>query len=597
MDSFDIKIVILTFLGRKRILRKFSISHPTRPRDFFSQAYATTFAISREISYPQPFYISRDWLEWLSPPPLGQSLVIIIYMAVITLFLTTASIVNDAYYWERIAFRAAWVSVTQVPFVFLLAGKVNIISLVLGSSYADVNWLHRWVSRVLFVTVTIHGSFFLREWIRADFVQTELAMMPMVKYGLGLWGVLAWMNITSLLPLRRLCYEFFVLQHVVSGVVFLWLLSVHIPAYARYNLWMAIAFLLLGRSIRACYAMYRNITVRRSSSHLTAKSSGLGYSANLQAIGDHTTVLTIENVKFTWNAGQHVLLWCPWFGPSEVHPFTISNLPEIDHESGSRKLELTVRSRAGFTKRLNRRARSTHASMRAFITGPFGILPAWNSFETLVLISASTGASFNLPILQSVLDEPCCVRRIDCCLLFRRKSHVDAYIPRLQDILRHPRVAECGLKITIAITGENETEHEHDALKDLQNLSQASCLSQVSTKEAIEYTDAKELCSFNAVGPEESKNQSVDPVLTEELISTIPREALPLSVSFGRPCIAKVIRRPVEASAGETSVVVCGGKSLSSTVRNCVARLSDERAVHKGTGAQGIHLHVEGFGV
>jgi hypothetical protein len=56
-----------------------------------------------------------------------------------------------------------------------------------------------------------------------------------------------------------------------------------------------------------------------------------------------------------------------------------------------------------------------------------------------------------------------------------------------------------------------------------------------------------------------------------------------------------LIRRAVEATAGETSVVVCGGPSLASRVRNCVAALSDERAVHKGTGAQGIHLHVEEY--
>lgn len=67
--------------------------------------------------------------------------------------------------------------------------------------------------------------------------------------------------------------------------------------------------------------------------------------------------------------------------------------------------------------------------------------------------------------------------------------------------------------------------------------------------------------------------------------------------ALGRPNIANFVREPVEASAGETSVVVCGGKSLTSTVRNSVAALSDERAVHKGTGAQGIHLHVEEFGL
>jgi len=63
-----------------------------------------------------------------------------------------------------------------------------------------------------------------------------------------------------------------------------------------------------------------------------------------------------------------------------------------------------------------------------------------------------------------------------------------------------------------------------------------------------------------------------------------------------RPHLAATIREAVETAEGETCVVVCGGKSLSGDVRNVVARLSDERAVHKGTGAQGIALWVEEFG-
>ena len=62
-----------------------------------------------------------------------------------------------------------------------------------------------------------------------------------------------------------------------------------------------------------------------------------------------------------------------------------------------------------------------------------------------------------------------------------------------------------------------------------------------------------------------------------------------------RPDIEKLIREPVEAAWGETAVVVCGGQEIVARTRNCVSRLSDERAVHKGTGAQGIYLHVEEY--
>ena len=43
----------------------------------------------------------------------------------------------------------------------------------------------------------------------------------------------------------------------------------------------------------------------------------------------------------------------------------------------------------------------------------------------------------------------------------------------------------------------------------------------------------------------------------------------------------------MEDAWGETAVVVCGGKEIVSRTRNCVAALSDERAVHKGDGRAG----------
>ncbi|KAM3088092.1 ferric-chelate reductase Frp1 [Clarireedia jacksonii] len=63
----------------------------------------------------------------------------------------------------------------------------------------------------------------------------------------------------------------------------------------------------------------------------------------------------------------------------------------------------------------------------------------------------------------------------------------------------------------------------------------------------------------------------------------------------GRPEISQFLRKPIEMTGGETAVTVCGGKSLVTKVRNSVAALSDERAVHKGTGANGIFLHVEEY--
>jgi hypothetical protein len=69
-----------------------------------------------------------------------------------------------------------------------------------------------------------------------------------------------------------------------------------------------------------------------------------------------------------------------------------------------------------------------------------------------------------------------------------------------------------------------------------------------------------------------------------------------IRVFSGRPDTKDIIRRSLEQALGESAVVVCGPQGLVADVKQNVCSLSDERAVHKGTGAQGIYLHTESFG-
>jgi hypothetical protein len=68
-----------------------------------------------------------------------------------------------------------------------------------------------------------------------------------------------------------------------------------------------------------------------------------------------------------------------------------------------------------------------------------------------------------------------------------------------------------------------------------------------------------------------------------------------ITIYSGRPKTKDIIRRSLEQALGESAVVVCGPQGLVSDVKQDVCSLSDERAVHKGTGAQGIYLHTESF--
>ncbi|KKZ59908.1 hypothetical protein EMCG_05294 [[Emmonsia] crescens] len=87
-------------------------------------------------------------------------------------------------------------------------------------------------------------------------------------------------------------------------------------------------------------------------------------------------------------------------------------------------------------------------------------------------------------------------------------------------------------------------------------------------------------------------------ITTQQLFSyPSPKSELDprIRILSGRPDSHGIIRKVLEVAEGESGIVVCGPRGLNTDVRRSVVSLSDERAVHKGTGAQGVYLHVESF--
>lgn len=526
---------------------------------------------------------------------MGRILLLLVYWAVIIYMATAGAIVKDAYFWERIGFRNAWVTVTQVPFLYLLASKSSILGKIAGSSYERLNWLHRWVARTMFVTATIHGWHFYSEYQRADIVSYMFEMMPMMKYGLGAWAILLWANVSGLLPLRHLCYEFFIAQHMLTWILFLYVVYVHIPAYAQYNVWFAVAALSFDRFYRMVLLVWQNIKFRPNRS--TCKGGRrIGHQAQLRAVGEDITVVTIKDVHFSWQAGQHLYLWIPTIGLSDHHPYTIASSHSLPDTCICNSIQLVVRKHKGFSKRLHNHAKKSKESgkkdtVTAWVTGPYGLPPRWDVYDTLVLISASTGASFTLPILESVLsakEKTVCTRRIDFLLAAKKGDEIDYYVKRLHEMIDKAASVGIELKVHIAVTQGPPiptlvaASRFRDEKAGATSSASSTAFNAPSSSPSITKVDG---ASFDI---EKSAGTGARPASSASNDSHVHH-------STSRPNIEAFIRDPVEAAAGESSVIVCGGRSLVARTRNCVTRLSDERAVHKGTGAQGIHLHVEEY--
>ncbi|KAI1202448.1 ferric reductase like transmembrane component-domain-containing protein [Nemania serpens] len=567
---------------RLRRSRVVSVQYPTKPSNRFLQTWATLTAVIREMSYPQ-LYVPIRYLSWMTPPPLGRVLVMLFYWAVIIYMMVHDAVIKDVYFWERIGYRNAWVTVTQVPLLYLLASKTNMIGFIIGTSHEQLNWLHRWVARTMFVTATVHGFHFWTEWIHYDILEAELATLStIVPYGLGAWGILLWMTITSFKPFRSMAYELFVIQHVLAAVIFLYVVYVHVPVSARYNVWFAIAAISFDRVCRLVLLVWQNVKFQPKK---TCCKGGqrFGHHTQLTAIGNSMTVLTITNVHFEWSAGQHLYLWIPRIGILETHPYTIATSHPLPGTCICNSIQLVVRSHNGFSKRLNQFAQKAEAAgkqamVRAFVIGPYGRPPRWDVFESLILISASTGASFTLPILESLLESKAtrCTKRVDFLLAAKQGEEVGLYLDRLHEAIDKAESAGIELTVHIAVTGNGELE----TLSSIPTAS-GSQMEKETRVRGRDTTTKVEAISTGKLSPRKRLSQtSVDSHMFH---------------SATRPDVADFIRGPVEATGGETGVVVCGGQSLVAQVRTSVAKLSDERGVHKGTGAQGISLYVEEY--
>ena len=565
----------------------------------------------REISYPHPFRFSGPFLKYFTPPTVGQCLVLFCYWVMILVMLWSNVLLTPAsslyaYKWEIVGFRAAWVSITQLPLIYCLSCKMNAISLVTGISYERLNWLHRWVARTLFLTVIVHWSFFFQEWKIADFVDLELQMMPMVKYGFGAWGVIGWMVVSSFGLFRRAGYEFFVFQHLASAGILLWLLYIHLPSYAAYNIWLSIGFVVFDRVGRIVWITGRNLHLFARAKEIFGRGRWhLGYMARIRPLPAGYVGVTIEDVDFTWKPGQHIYISLPSIGFVEFHPFTIANGPNNTSQGGTRSINLYIKAHSGFTGRLQHKAQRPTAEkqFRVFISGPWGIPPSVEAFETVILIGTSSGASFTVPIFQSLANTPFCVRRIYFHWIIRDPQQVASFSEAIQSAISV--ACSHGVEVLVSLHITRSRKPEVSPVDGIDTPPVAAgeeklCMcckrdSDSSTHILItpsKTDEEKENMQDKVASPDRADSSSVSSS-TEQCLCSHTAVAM---TAAGRPTFDSLIRKPVEEAFGETAIIGCGGHGFNADLRSYVTRLSDERAVHKGTGAQGLFLFTETFG-
>ena len=590
---------------------------------------------------------------------------------------------KDQWQWEDIGYRTGFVASCQLPLIVLLAGKNNIVGFLVGASYERLSWLHRWTARILLLTVTLHMGYWFADWYRYDYIKVKLTTDAITKEGFAAWVILVWIVFSSMAPIRRWNYEFFVVQHIITYAGFLAAVYLHLPAEVKVWVWITIGLVILDRTLRTFTVLYTNALFL----HPHAKRERFWASkATFEPLDTETTRIVISKPPLSWKAGQHVLLSCHNIAPLQSHPFTVASIPSDG------KMEFLVKSKNGGTRRYLRHAEKqfglpvtdtpTESRHRSAVTleGPYGRIRPLQQFDSVMLVAGSSGGTFTVPLLREIVDlwkaaeigtnsrwsmfnsQGVATRYVRFIWVVKSRAQYNWFSHQLLNAIEDVKFLkgqgqDVELEISIYVTcdqdfvsgtkgvppqsscdtrqdqpakpssasfkrpqGDKNIEDStsshsssHPATEPEPKAScgpEGTCCCQVTIEDedGIRSTDAAcECCCLNSRHPaidnekiilpddsissDGSFDRSLAPANADTRNSAHP-EILMLS---GRPQPKNLIRKMLEQALGESAVAVCGPKGLVANVRHSVVSLSDERAIHKGTGAQGVYLHAEAF--
>lgn len=592
-------------------------AYPAKPSNIFTKSAATVTAILREATYMQVTPAKQAF--WLKVPPFGTISLLLIYLGFVLALEFIDNDVPGAQHYTALGLRAGWLAIAQVPLLILLAGKNNLIGFVTGVSYERLNVLHRWVSRMLLLLATMHMGYQNYGWDQYGLRQLEWSTDTCPPTGIATYAILLWINLTTFAPMRNISYEFFVVQHLITFFGFIVAIMFHLPSTALYSrVWIYIPIVLyfLDRVIRTSRYAYNNITPGH---------------ATLTALDGAVTKIRVP-VKHIrkWKPGSHVLLSIPRLGLGQSHPATIASIPS----SHNNDLIFILKVHRGFTNRLIRSANSSTISLLpstkqdsstpqqthiALIDGPYGGSQSdFAAFDSVLLIAGSTGITFTLPLLLDIAHRAPSsrlpIRHLSFVWVIKNASWTSWISAELISAFQtlHNAGIETELKIFVTCDdtfteGSSDLSPKSGCQCD-KSLGPCCCVQNTTTNIHETETDAITRSGSSSSALNEEKNLQPQPQPIEIITSSSTNPCspnnptsqftalAPSSFSSGRPDIHSLIWQLLDQAEGESGIACCGPVGLNARVRNSVVSVSDERAVHKGTGEQGVYLHVEGFG-
>ncbi|KAJ7750463.1 hypothetical protein DFH07DRAFT_746203 [Mycena maculata] len=287
--------------------------------------------------------------------------------------------------------RYGYIAASQIPWIFALGAKNNVLGILFGMGYEKLNFLHRFVARLAIISAHLHGLGYIYKWCLADSFMEEIKE-PTNYYGLVILLSFDMLLLTSVSYVRKNAYNLFFYSHVVFFHTLVICAFSHYPQLMPY-LYAAIAIYAFDKLLRFAKTRISTATIR------PIPELGL-------------TRIEFPYINKGWRAGQHVRIQVlstamGATGWAQVHPFTIAS-----QSSSQEGLVLMCKKTGTWTHKLFAAAamgqseRGIGRDVKIVVEGPYGGpgFAMFNSYSACVFVAGGSGITFALSAVQELIQ-------------------------------------------------------------------------------------------------------------------------------------------------------------------------------------------------
>ncbi|QPG73673.1 hypothetical protein FOA43_000986 [Brettanomyces nanus] len=286
--------------------------------------------------------------------------------------------------------RTGIIGTMQLPLIFLFASRNNPLTKITGLPYRTFQVYHKWVSRITFVLLLLHCTFYLSYvQARGDYI----ARWGLLKWRMANTAFIAICVTTAWGSVRRRYYEWFKSSHKILLVIFV------IGAWYHCLTLGWIEYIAVSFSIWAADYIFRIAKITSTGGDLKANCRVL-YETREEGEGSTKIRKMPHSIRMEVN---HSGWWKPFPGAYcwvyflkwnmfwEAHPFTVV---QTTTQHNFNQLVFIVRVKKGLTRKLANfiaKQPNSQCIMSILVEGPYGTNIPFKAYDHAVFVAGGVG--------------------------------------------------------------------------------------------------------------------------------------------------------------------------------------------------------------